>query len=94
VPLGVSIDLIAEDYALSGQAMVTMLTWLRQEHPDARHTLARLAPAVVSAPRSSMAAFLDGVLDRYGSFDSLADDLGVSESVKRLRRALLEDAHE
>jgi hypothetical protein len=31
---GVSVDVIADDYALSGQAMIAMLAWLHDEHPD------------------------------------------------------------
>jgi protein-tyrosine phosphatase len=91
--LGVPVEVIAEDYALSGEAMVTMLAWLRNEHPDRRDALERLAPAVTSAPHASMAAFLDRLVDEHGSFASLAEELGVSEPVNQLRTVLLEDPH-
>ena len=89
--LGVPADVIVEDYALSGAAMVTMLAWLRQQHPESSETLERLAPAVVSAPAPSMAALLDMLQAEYRSFDALAERWGVTAAVARLRTELLED---
>jgi protein-tyrosine phosphatase len=88
--LGVPADVIVEDYALSGAAMVTMLAWLRQQHPESSETLERLAPAVVSAPGPSMAALLDLLAAEYGSFDALAERWGLTPAVARLRSELLE----
>jgi len=88
--LGVAVPTIVADYALSGEAMVAMLEWLRQENPDSAERIERLRPAVMSAPPESMAAVLEHVLAEHGSFEGLAQRLGVGPAVRRLRHELLE----
>lgn len=88
--LGVAPATIVEDYALSGEAMLGLLAWLEQQHPDSAGELARFAPAVTSAPPESMAAFLDALIEGHGSFDAVARTLGVADAVAVLRAELLE----
>jgi protein-tyrosine phosphatase len=90
--LGVPSEVIVDDYALSGEAMVAMLEWMRQENPDSAEQIARLRPAVMSAPRESMAALLQIVAQEHGSFDRLAHHLRLVPAVERLREELLEDS--
>ena len=88
--LGVPVETIVWDYALSSQAMAAMVEWLRQENPDSADRIERLRPAVMSAPPESMSALLEELLDEYESFDTMADRLGLTDAVARLRHELLE----
>ena len=90
--LGVPHDVIVEDYALSAEGMVALLERIKQEYADAADEVERYAPAVISVPPESMAAFLDALEDEHGTFDQLARALGVTDAVERLRGALLEPA--
>jgi len=87
--LGVPVTIIAEDYSLSGESMVAMLAWMRQDNPDRDERLEQLAPAIISAPARSMVAFLEGLLEQHGDFDTLAAHLGVTAAVTALRSELL-----
>ncbi|HTT86777.1 MAG TPA: tyrosine-protein phosphatase [Acidimicrobiales bacterium] len=88
--LGVPTETIVEDYALSSQAMVAMLEWMRKENPDSAERIERLRPAVMSAPSESMAAFVEALLDEHGSFEKMAARLELIDAVVRLRHELLE----
>ena len=90
--LGVPRDVIVEDYALSAEAMGALLERIKEEYADAVDAVERYAPAVISVPAESMAAFLDALRDDHGTFEELARALDVTESVQRLRGALLEPA--
>jgi protein-tyrosine phosphatase len=90
--LGVPREVIVEDYALSAEGMVALLERIKQEYADAVDEVERYAPAVISVPPQSMAAFLDALEDEHGTFDQLARALGVTGAVERLRGALLEPA--
>lgn len=89
--LGVPDEIIANDYALSHEAMVGMLDKLRVEFPDSG-VVERYAPVILSADPASMAGFVTGVRDAYGSFEALAEVLGVAADVATLRAELLEES--
>jgi protein-tyrosine phosphatase len=84
--LGVPDDVIVDDYALSGEAMVSMLEWLRKEYAEGAELY---APAVTSAHPEAMAEFLNSLRREHGGFDELAASLGVSRAVESLRASLL-----
>jgi hypothetical protein len=88
--LGVPDEIIVEDYALSYEAMLKILDHLLERYPDASEIVERYRPVILSAEPESMAGFVAGVHRTYGSFDALADSLGVTAEVARLRAEFLE----
>jgi protein-tyrosine phosphatase len=90
--LGVPDDVVVEDYALSSRAMVRILDRLRADYPDSEQVVARFAPVILSVAPQSMAGFLEEVRIRHGSWDDMAAQLGIEETVERLRATLLEPA--
>ncbi|HTZ07552.1 MAG TPA: tyrosine-protein phosphatase [Acidimicrobiales bacterium] len=88
--LGVPRAAIVDDYALSAEAMVALLERLKREYAESADEVERYRPAVVNAAPQTMDAFLDALEDEHGSFDRLADTLGVTDAVARLREELLE----
>ncbi len=88
--LGVPRQLIVEDYALSAEAMISLLERLKVEYADSVEEVERYAPAVISVSPETMTRFLASLEDQHGSFDDLARSLGVSDAVTRLRASLLE----
>ena len=87
--LGVPDETIVDDYALSGPAMVDLLEHLKAEYPDAADAVQEHAPAILRVMPESMEAFLSQMRGTYGSYDALAEWLGVVEAVDSLRRTLL-----
>jgi protein-tyrosine phosphatase len=90
--LGVPDEIIVEDYALSYEAMLRILEHLKERYPDAGDIVERYRPVILSAEPASMAGFVAGVRRAYGSFEALADVLGVTADVDALRAELLEKA--
>jgi protein tyrosine/serine phosphatase len=90
--LGVPRDIIIEDYALSAEAMVALLERLKVEYADSVEAIDRYAPAVTSVEPETMAGFLRALETEHGTFDDLAQSLGVTQAVSRLRVSLLEPA--
>ena len=90
--LGVPDEIIVEDYALSYDAMLRILEHLKERYPDAGEIVEHYRPVILSAEPASMAGFVAGVRRAYGSFDALADVLGVTADVGALRAELLETA--
>lgn len=88
--LGVPDEIIVEDYALSYDAMLGILEHLKERYPDADDIVERYRPVILSAEPASMAGFVAGVHAIYGSFDSLADFLGLRTEVEKLRAEILE----
>jgi protein-tyrosine phosphatase len=88
--LGVPDEVIVEDYALSGAAMVRVLERLQAEFPDADAIIDRYRPVILSVEPASMRGLLDGVRADHGSFDGLASSLGITAEVEALRAELLE----
>ena len=90
--LGVPDDDIITDYALSQEAMGRMLTWLRAERPDVREQIDNSAAAIVAAEPDTMSLFIQRLRQRYGSFATYAESLGVGGAVAPIRQALLDDS--
>jgi protein-tyrosine phosphatase len=90
--LGVPDETIVGDYSLSAQAMVRLLERLKAEYPDAVEEVERFAPAVLQVVPQTMEEFLASLRADYGSYDGLADALGVTDAVAGLRRAVLVEA--
>jgi protein-tyrosine phosphatase len=87
--MGVPDETIVEDYTLSAEAMVRLLEHLKAEYPDAAEEVERHAPAVLQVMPETMEEFLAALGSGYGGYDALADSLGVTDAVARLRRAVL-----
>jgi protein-tyrosine phosphatase len=83
--LGVPDEVIVEDYALSYEAMLQILDHLLERYPDASEIVERYRPVILSAEPASMAGFVAGVRAAHGSFEALADSLGVTAEVEALR---------
>jgi protein-tyrosine phosphatase len=90
--LGVPDETIVGDYSLSAQAMVRLLERLKAEYPDAVEEVERFAPAVLQVVPQTMEEFLASLRADYGSYDGLADALGVTDAVAGLRRTVLVEA--
>ena len=87
--LGVADETIVADYTLSEPAMVRLVDYFKRAHPDARLQLTQLTPAIVAAQADTMRLFLGTVRARYGTFDDLAERLGVGSAPRFLRAELL-----
>lgn len=87
--LGVGDDAIVADYARSGPALLRLVGHLRGADPDSDEWLERAGPALIAAEPETMTRFLADVRDDYGSFDGLADAIGVGSAPRYLRNALL-----
>ena len=87
--LGVSDEVIVEDYALSAAAMADLLEHLKAEYPDSVEQVEQHAPAILRVMPDTMEQFLALVRAGYGSYRGLADSLGVAGAVERLRQAVL-----
>jgi protein-tyrosine phosphatase len=87
--VGVPDQTIVEDYALSAAAMVRLLEHLKAEYPDSVEEVERHAPAVLQVMPETMEEFLWTIVSRYGSYEGLAQWLGVADAVGRLRRSVL-----
>jgi protein-tyrosine phosphatase len=90
--LGVPDETIVEDYALSADAMERLLERLKAEYPEAQEVVEQFAPAILHVVPETMEQFLAALHLEYGSYDELADSLGLVEAVGRLRRTVLVDA--
>jgi protein-tyrosine phosphatase len=88
--LGVTDDVIVDDYALSQAAMVRLLAMLRERYPDSADIVDSYEPVILSVEPRSMAGLIAEVRDRYGSFEGLARDLDLLDVVEGLRGELLE----
>ncbi len=87
--MGVPDETIVEDYILSAEAMVRLLEHLKAEYPDAADEVERHAPAVLKVMPETMEEFLAAIGSRYGGYEALAESLGVTDAVARLRQAVL-----
>jgi protein-tyrosine phosphatase len=87
--VGVPDRTIVEDYALSAAAMMRLLEHLKAEYPDSVAEVERHAPAVLQVMPETMEEFLTAIVSRHGSYEGLAEWLGVADAVARLRQAVL-----
>jgi protein-tyrosine phosphatase len=89
--LGVPDQTIVDDYALSAAAMERLLENIKAEYPDAVEEVERYAPSILHVMPETMVEFLAAMRAEYGSYDALAQRLGVVEATERLRRIVLTD---
>jgi hypothetical protein len=89
--LGVPDEVIVADYALSAEAMVRLLEHLKAEYPESVEAVEQHAPAILQVMPETMVEFLASMRSGYGSYAALAESLGVTGAVSRLRRAVLID---
>jgi len=90
--LGVPDETIVADYALSAAAMGRLLERLKAEYPDAVEEVERYAPAVLHVVPETMEQFLAELTLQFGTYDRLAESLGVTEAMAVLRTSVLVDA--
>jgi putative hemolysin len=69
--------------------MDRLLERLKAEYPDAVEEVERHAPSILQVMPETMEEFLASVRAEYGSYDALADHLGVVEAVAQLRRLVV-----
>ena len=89
--LGVPDATIVDDYALSAAAMLRLLDRLKAEYPDSEE-VERFAPSIITVAPATMEEFLGSMRAEYGTYDALAELLGVTEAIGRLRSTVLEAA--
>jgi protein-tyrosine phosphatase len=88
--LGVPDEVIADDYALSHEAMARLTAWGLRNEPSIQERLASYPAAVLGAEAETMTGFLERVRDRHGSVEGLVAGLGVpADTVAALRANLL-----
>jgi protein-tyrosine phosphatase len=87
--LGVPDETIVEDYALSALAMERLLDRLKAEYPDSVEAVEQFAPAILHVVPETMEEFLDALRAEYGTYEALAEALGVTEAVGRLEHTVL-----
>ena len=83
---GVDHVTIAEDYARTAQAMVELLAWVAERHPDQSNSMVHHPPAFVSCPPAAMQGFLDQLDERYGSAEGYVRTLGITDDDLRAFR--------
>ena len=89
--LGVPEEVIAEDYALSSEAMDRIDQWFRVNHPELKDRMAQFPPAFRVADPRTMLALLHLVDAEHGSMEGYARSIGVEAAVlARLRENLLD----
>lgn len=87
--LGVDDRTIVEDYALSAAAMEHLLERLKAEYPDSADVVEEFAPAILNVVPETMEEFLASILSEHGTYDRLAEALGVTAAIDRLRSTVL-----
>jgi protein-tyrosine phosphatase len=90
--LGVPDETIVVDYALSAAAMGRLLERLKAEYPESVDAVEKFAPAILHVVPETMEEFLASMRSEYGSYDALAEALGVTEAMARLAEKVLEEA--
>jgi len=84
-------EVIAEDYALSAQAMDALLQRAIERVPDQREVILQVAPAMLSATPANIRAMLEALRSAYGSIEGYAAAHGAGPAVVAgLRASLLE----
>ena len=89
--LGVPVELVADDYALSDIATTRWEASIAAGGPDDTQTAwAYVPPAMLTADRETMTAFLARIMRAHGAPDRLATATGItSVTLRRLRGNLL-----
>lgn len=87
--LGVGDDVVAADYALSGDSTERWLAWARVHRPHVVEQVLALPGPWHTAPAEAMVLFLDGLRAEHGSVDAYASSVGVGPDVVEAMRAHL-----
>jgi protein-tyrosine phosphatase len=88
--LGVSVEDVIADYAISDAAMRRLLASAADRSKEAADTLAKYPSAMLQAQPDNMARFLGRIESHHGSMAAFVASIGVDDSVvDRLRSALL-----
>jgi protein-tyrosine phosphatase len=91
--VGVSDEVIIEDYSLTARAMGALRELLIERRPDLRDRLVASDAPILSAAPENMRSLLDIIEERWGSIPDYAAAIGISdETIGSLRSALLEPA--
>ena len=89
--LGVPVDAIVQEYALSQVGAARIVERLRaQIRTEDQHDLDPYLPALLAAEPETMRTFFRLVCDEFGSVTAYLRHLGIAGSVQHLRTALLE----
>jgi len=89
--LGVSEDVIIEDYALTARAMTALRERMIERRPEIKDRIAQLGDPILSADPNNMRRLFAIVDEQWGSIDAYAASIGISEeTIAALREKLLE----
>jgi len=89
--LGVPDETVADDYALSANAMDAVLARLLERLPDQEEVIRSVAATMLSTTPANIVALLDGLREEHGSVEGYAAAHGAGpEVVAALRDGLLE----
>lgn len=89
--LGVNDADIVADYSLTTVATATMLSWLRANHPELAASVEAIPQVLISSEPQTMQATLQWLRQTFGSFESYAGFIGITQrEVSELRRRLLD----
>jgi protein-tyrosine phosphatase len=88
--LGVTDDVIADDFALSGDEVVALVAWLRTREDFENHPMMNQSEELLRAPRGAMELFLARVTAEYGSLHDWVLTLDIpADATETLRARLL-----
>ena len=88
--LGVRVEDIADDFALSGEEVVALVRWLKTREDYENHPMMNQSEDLLRAPRGAMELFLARVTAEYGSLRHWVETLDVPEqAITTLRTTLL-----
>ena len=87
--VGVPDDMIAHDYALTGERMERALAWFRENPSPKRNFMENPPDAYVTAPVAVMPALLTKVRSRHGSVAGYLRDVGVDDATMNAAQELL-----
>lgn len=91
--LGVSDDVIADDFALSGDEVVALVAWLKTREDFENHPMMNQSEDLLRAPRGAMELFLARVTAEHGSLRNWVLTLDIpTDTIDVLRARLLVDA--
>ncbi len=88
--VGVPDEVIAEDYALSGEGVARMIEWAIENMPEARERMSKAPSSMMEAEPESILALLDHIRADHDTVEQYVGTLGVeADHIKRLRAALV-----
>jgi len=90
--LGVSDEVIVDDYALSAIGTRRLMQALREEYADAVEEVEKYATAILRVLPEAMAGFIADVRSEYGGFAGLVGELGITDEMASLKDAVVEHA--